>query len=700
LYTFKNTRFYLVLLSSFAGGACAPASAPSWASGESELYDTATAPDPTARGSLAVASTEYRLPAAVDADVLGDRPTEIWAVVHRPSSLTGIHPVVIFLHGNHGTCRFGDADDSSVAYTTTGSCPSGAVVVPNHRGYDYAGTMLASWGYVVVSINANRGITGGQGTPDDFGLNLARGRLVLKHLALLSAWNAQPGTTPQSLGADLAGHLDLDQVGLVGHSRGGEGVRAAYNQYLDPGSPWPARIGPVGFQGIFEIGPVDGQTGRVLDAPGVAWNVLLPSCDGDVSDWEGMHPFDRMLVAGATGAPRSMLAVWGANHNFYNTEWRQSDENGCEAARIFSPDDEGSDSQRTTGLYALLAFFRGRVGADAAPSFASLYDPRFALPSGLTAITPIERAYEGPEAGHDVIVVDDFGAPTGTSSSGAPNLAKGVSVVHETVQEHIASYRAARVTWSAGTAGSPPLFQPNAAQEGSSVDVSALATLDVRVARLSDEPVAAALDFEIALVHADGSLSQPVALSSYVPLVGPTPGALGSHELLETVRIPLGDFQDAALPTVRGVRFLFDRSPSGSIYLGNVRFTREPIAARVAAPTVGRAVAPDGPPREPRRIVGGNALERVAPAVDGSGEVEVQVFSGATFPVVDALPVLRVGTVTSQLSSYGDDGDLRRLRFRVPAAALAGVRDGEPMVVQYGDGKPSVVWEIGPFHRN
>ena len=60
---------------------------------------------------------------------------------------------------------------------------------------------------------------------------------------------------------------------MMGHSRGGEGVRAALAQYRDAGSPWPALIGaPVNFEGIFEIGPVDGQTGRILNAEGLAWN--------------------------------------------------------------------------------------------------------------------------------------------------------------------------------------------------------------------------------------------------------------------------------------------------------------------------------------------------------------------------------------------------------------------------------------------
>ena len=120
----------------------------------------------------------------------------------------------------------------------------------------------------------------------------------------------------------------------MGHSRGGEGMRAALAQYTDAGSPWPDRIGPLGFKALFEIGPVDGQTSRTLDARGIAWNVLLPYCDGDVSDLEGVRPFDRMLRTRTEQppTPKSTFAVYGANHNFYNTEWQQSDSAGCTGA--------------------------------------------------------------------------------------------------------------------------------------------------------------------------------------------------------------------------------------------------------------------------------------------------------------------------------------------------------------------------------
>src|ERR1051325_5569449 len=52
---------------------------------------------------LPVESGEYKLPASLDSEVATDLETEEWARVWRPTA-DGNYPLVIFLHGNHGTC--------------------------------------------------------------------------------------------------------------------------------------------------------------------------------------------------------------------------------------------------------------------------------------------------------------------------------------------------------------------------------------------------------------------------------------------------------------------------------------------------------------------------------------------------------------------------------------------------------------------
>src|SRR5690606_34745303 len=146
---------------------------------------TGVAPTADEDGPYATNSLEYKLPAWRDPDVVPNRMTELWARVYFPSPMPeGKRPLVVFLHGNHATCGRGSDPriDDNVQYTSMGTCPPTHRVAPNHLGYGYVAERLASWGYLVVSINANRGITAAEGIRGDFGLNLARGRLILRHL--------------------------------------------------------------------------------------------------------------------------------------------------------------------------------------------------------------------------------------------------------------------------------------------------------------------------------------------------------------------------------------------------------------------------------------------------------------------------------------------------------------------------------------
>lgn len=177
----------------------------------------------------------------------------------------------------------------------------------------------------------------------------------------------------------MTGLLDFKHVGLMGDSRGGEGVRAAVAQYKDAGSPLPARIGPVNFEAMFEIGPVDGQTSRILDNTGMQWSVLLPGCDGDVSDLEGLKPYDRglQITNEKKALNKSTFEVFGANHNFYNTEWQLSDSDSCSGETPLFGLYKGSKTQRLTAHESLLPFYLAHLGRSTNPKKAQMFDPSY-----------------------------------------------------------------------------------------------------------------------------------------------------------------------------------------------------------------------------------------------------------------------------------------------------------------------------------
>jgi hypothetical protein len=680
----------------------------------------------------AVTIGEYRLPARIDPDITASTATELWASVTRPATLVDgeRYPLVLFLHGNHATCGFGEnpRQDSDCLYTLIGICPGGYVVVPSHRGYDYATTELAARGYVVVSVNANRGINCGNGEDGDFGFNLARGRLLLAHLRQLAEWNRGVSATPESLGVSLEGKLDFAEVGMMGHSRGGEGVRAAYQQYRDAESPWPGRIGPVTFRALFEIGAVDGQTSRVLDADGTAWTALLPMCDGDVSNLEGVKPFDRMLglLGEARDCPKSTYVAWGANHNYFNTEWQQSDSPGCDNHRpLFAagPTVTGSAEQRQIALRSLLAFFLANVGRGRNPVLNELFDPTSPLESG----TRIDRGHTPSLRPSRGITLEDFSARTGLSARGLPLGVQNVLLSHESVPEHDLGLRSALVEWTATTRDPPGPSEArflelplSARPEG--IDLGDYTHLEFRAGRAQADDLLAPSPLHVQLVNADGSASDPLDASAFgLRLDGPVGGPFNTHVVLQTARIPLAAFEGGTRQALRGVRFGFPDANGARLHLANVRASlgsaslsprerarasavRRALPIPIALPELGleqnASVSPILPgtsaPVPRQRTLEGNRVLAIR-AVEAA-RIELELASVQPFQARGDQLVLALDQVQSARSRH-PDGDLTRAVFTFEASELAGVPNGTRILVRYG-ANDAREWDFGRLDKS
>ena len=652
----------------------------------------------------AVLSGEYKLPASFDAEVTTELETEEWARVWRPQQ-DGVYPLVIFLHGNHGTCGYFDSTlgvriDDDATYTFDGTCPDGYVVTPNHLGYDYMAKDLAGHGYVVVSINANRGVNGADGDSEDVGLNFRRGRLVLRHMQYLAQWNANGGA-PSSLGFQLTGLLDFAHVGLMGHSRGGEGMRAAVAQYQDKSSPWPGRIGPAHFEALFEIGPVDGQTSRILDNTGMQWNVLLPGCDGDVSDLEGLKPYDRGLQITTEQMPlnKSTFEVFGANHNFFNTQWQVSDAGGCLGETPLFPQYKGSRQQRIIAHNSVIAFFLAHLGRSTRPQKAEMFDPSYPLPQALAAVTSYARGFTPAPLASENFIVDNFDKATGTSSENVADDKSGLTQYSHgpASGNDDTTQRAASVNWS--TPGG--FLQVNAAASGKSVDISAYPTLEFRVALRcfgsicnSNPNPTGDVDFSIALGDSAGHLSAPVVLKDLAAVHRPA-GAYEDNIIFQTVRVPVAAFIGADPAKFRGVRFTFDRTASSSIYLGDVRFTKAtagpgglPEALPPGMLRDGAAVPAHAGVSDSNRIV---AIR----SVPGKNAIEIELSSSRPFPIADALPALTIGDRSYRLSRILP-GKPSRMIFTLTAAEFAEAGNSADVVLHVGGARP---WWFGALQK-
>jgi hypothetical protein len=669
------------------------------------------APDATApKPGISVSSFEYYIPGISEPDV-APIPIDLWARVYVPSGYAGPLPLVVLLHGNHATCGTDDGlglarRDDNIQYTLTGTCPPRYVVIPNHAGYDYLARPLATWGYVVVSINANRGVTAAPGLPDDRGLNLRRGRLVLRHLQKLVELNA-------TASSPLYQKVDFSHVGLMGHSRGGEGMRAAYEQYRAPGSMWPGRIGtPVGFEALFEIGPVDGQTGprtnpNRLDADGLAWAVLLPNCDGDVFNLQGVKPFDRMMLKTNESPARlkATYTVWGTNHNFYNTEWQFSDSPGCLGQTRLFPRLLGSADQRMVSSASFLAFMRGNVGASPQPEFNQNFNPQFALPAVVSNVTRVDRGYTDSPSATITTVFDDF--PVVATNTYA---ASGVQFSLGQIPQHDGSQRAAAVSWS--HVGANVFFQSTAA---SPRDLSGYHTLEFRVSRQCHDLSChnagpgshSATNFSIRLLTGTGQPSSSVQLQDYVSLTGPV-GSLTefagtlAHPILMTARIPLTAFTGADLSTVRAVRFVFDDTNADEIYIGNIRTSSAgdaiSFASTDALPTDDTAL-PAETTSDENTVSAMRAIPSSA-ALDDQPGVEISLTSNRPFLPAGEMLVLRIGDQALDVSRYSDDGSSNQITFVLTQAEFASLKQGDQITVQYGDGGNGKGWKFGGVDKS
>ena len=213
----------------------------------------------------------------------------------------GPFPLVLAVHGNHL------AQDWS------------------EGGYAYLGELLASRGYIFVSVDQN--FLNGSFTNIFKGLsneNDARGWLLLKHLQQWKKWNRDTLSL-------FFNRADMNNIALMGHSRGGEaaGHAALFNTL--PHYPDDAReLFDFNFniRSIISIAPSDRQyepAGAGTPLKDINYFVLHGSHDADVQSFLGMRQYNRLSFSGDFHGFKSALYIYRANHGQFNTSWGRWD---------------------------------------------------------------------------------------------------------------------------------------------------------------------------------------------------------------------------------------------------------------------------------------------------------------------------------------------------------------------------------------
>jgi hypothetical protein len=211
----------------------------------------------------------------------------------------GPFPLVLIVHGNHQMEKYSES------------------------GYDYLGSLLASRGFIFVSVDEN--FLNGNWVKDyQQNENFTRGWLLLEHLQQWRAWNAAPGNP-------FFGKVDTDNIALIGHSRGGQAVAiaAAVNRLsrYHTKATIPFEFG-FHIRGVIQIAPNDPYEpthGHRIELRDINYLLLQGGYDGDVSLFLGERQYNRVHFSGTGDFFKSALYIHRANHGQFNTAWGRED---------------------------------------------------------------------------------------------------------------------------------------------------------------------------------------------------------------------------------------------------------------------------------------------------------------------------------------------------------------------------------------
>jgi len=207
-------------------------------------------------------------------------------------------PLVLIVHGNHSMEDYSDP------------------------GYAYLGELLAGRGFIFVSVDEN--FFNGSFFSGLKKENDGRGWMLLKHLQVWREWN-------RTAGNPFFGKVDMENIALIGHSRGGEAaaIAGAFNRLKH--YPDDATLDfDFGFniKAVCAIAPSDGQykpTGRPTPLENLNYLVLQGAHDSDVAIFMGIRQYNRVKFTDGGFWFKAAIYSYRSNHGQFNTTWGDND---------------------------------------------------------------------------------------------------------------------------------------------------------------------------------------------------------------------------------------------------------------------------------------------------------------------------------------------------------------------------------------
>lgn len=207
----------------------------------------------------------------------------------------GPFPIVLISHGNHTMEYFSD------------------------DGYGYLGELLASRGFITISLDQNfLNYSNWSGIPKkDMEL---RAWIILQHLLQVREFN-NTSDTP------FFNKVDFERIALIGHSRGGLASTMAvdYKKWFADDDSLEG-VEDFKIQSVIGLAPTDKKVDdKTPDLWDTNYLVIHGAQDADVNSFRGDRQYGRTYFHKGSKKFKSSLYLAEANHSYFNTDWGKND---------------------------------------------------------------------------------------------------------------------------------------------------------------------------------------------------------------------------------------------------------------------------------------------------------------------------------------------------------------------------------------
>ncbi len=481
----------------------------------------------------------------------------------------GPFPLILIVHGNHAMSDYSDP------------------------GYAYLGEHLAGQGYIAASVDENF-LNGLAFFDGEFGEMPLRAWLLLQHLRQWRTWNETPDSP-------FAGKVDLNSVALIGHSRGGEA--AAWAEYLNEHTMDPitgvSKTSDFGFgiEGVVAISPSDnyaGPGGREPTVSGADYLLLSGGHDGDTFQTYGMQQYNRVRLNNNPDGFKALAYVYQGNHGQFNSVWGDSDR-GLFNSWLLNRQPLLTESDQQQAAKALITSFLNASLRDE-EAYRDVFRNAGATAEWLPAGIVVTQYQDEPfirldtNSGRVDLAVTEVAGATATALDATSAAVENLLLRDGEMEQ---GNRALRLSWNAG---SQPAYDITLPEEAVAAwGLTPAHALSFALAGAPGEALPGEVWIEL---QTAGGETATLPLSEFAPLMPTLPARLVKADwlyglngfpdemspeeiVLQTYTLPLDLFQ-AANPAfqpeqLETIRFLFDGSEAGAIYLDEIGLEPPPV---------------------------------------------------------------------------------------------------------------------------